>query len=385
MAEERKVPVSLQELSDLAKEVDEIAKLLESSKLRERLREIKEKLSDPLLWKEDPIKFNQLLREEKKIERVLNSYQKLKDSLEALRETYELMYDDVSIIDDWMEEYRELQENLKRLKVEMLLNEEFDSNDAILMIHAGTGGTDAQDWAEMLMRMYVNWATKRKFKVKITDYQPGGEAGIKSAVLLIEGENAYGLLKGEAGTHRLVRLSPFNANHKRQTSFALVEVIPKIDDEIKIELKPSELKIETFKAGGHGGQHVNKNETAVRVTHLPTGITVVCSNERSQHQNKEIALRILKSRLFQLERKKKEEQIRKLKGYNKPTWGNQIRNYVLHPYKLVKDLRTGWQTSNVQAVLDGEIDDFIYQWLFWRRVSKSRGTEEFLKKEELRN
>ncbi len=371
MAEDlKRTPVSLQELANLGKDLEDLRSLIEGASLGEKLNEIERELQDPKKWNSSNPRLSKLLKERKRLERILNKYSELLKEFEALKDTYEFLFDG-DLANDWLEEYRDFKRELKEFKMQMLLKDELDPNDAILTVHAGTGGTDAQDWAEMLMRMYINWAHRKKFKVKLTHYQIGQEAGIKSATLIIEGDNAYGLLRGEAGVHRLVRLSPFNANHKRQTSFALVEVLPKIDDEIKVEIKPSDLKIETFKAGGHGGQHVNKNETAVRITHLPTGITVVCSNERSQHQNKEIALRILKSRLYQLERSKQEEKLRKLKGEHRATWGNQIRNYVLHPYKLVKDLRTGYETSNVESVLDGEIDEFIYRWLIWKAVSSS--------------
>ncbi len=376
MAEElKRTPVSLQELANLGKDLEDLRSLIEGANLSEKLNEIERDLQDPSKWNSSNPRLSKLLKERKRLERILSKYSELLKEFEALKDTYEFLFDG-DLANDWLEEYREFKRELKEFKMQMLLKDELDPNDAILTVHAGTGGTDAQDWAEMLMRMYINWAHRKKFKVKLTHYQIGQEAGIKSATLIIEGDNAYGLLRGEAGVHRLVRLSPFNANHKRQTSFALVEVLPKIDDEIKVEIKPSDLKIETFKAGGHGGQHVNKNETAVRITHLPTGITVVCSNERSQHQNKEIALRILKSRLYQLERSKQEEKLRKLKGEHRATWGNQIRNYVLHPYKLVKDLRTGYETSNVESVLDGEIDEFIYRWLIWKAVSSSDGSSQ---------
>ncbi len=364
----RSLPVSRQELGLLRKELEELGEIIERRQLRAKLEKINEELERGIA---DYRQLSSLLKQRKYLETVVTQYDKLCDEMELLEESYDMILEDLELIDDWIQMYNELRNRIQKLKMEFLLSDELDMNDAILMLHAGTGGTDAQDWTDMLMRMYMAWARKRGFKVKILDIQPGNEAGIKSATLLIEGPNAYGLLKGEGGAHRLVRLSPFNANNKRQTSFALVEVIPKLDDEINIQIKPEDLKIETFKAGGHGGQHVNRNETAVRITHIPTGITVVCSNERSQHQNKDIAMRILKSRLYQLEKKRREEEIRQLKGNYRPTWGNQIRSYVLHPYKLVKDLRTNCETSKVDDVLNGEIDDFIYKWLLWKSVSQT--------------
>jgi len=248
----------------------------------------------------------------------------------------------------------------------ILLSGEYDQSSAILSIHAGTGGTDAQDFAYMLLRMYVRWAEKRGYKVKVVDALPGEEAGIKSATILVEGPWAYGKLKGEKGVHRLIRISPFDANARRHTSFASVTVIPEIEEEIEVEIRPEDLRIETMRASGHGGQHVNKTETAVRITHLPTGIVVTCQNERSQYLNKMTALKILKSKLYQLQKQKLEEKKEQLIGEKKDiSWGNQIRSYILHPYKVVKDHRTQFEVFKVDEVLDGEIDDFIREYLLW--------------------
>lgn len=253
---------------------------------------------------------------------------------------------------------------LDRLEVELFLKGEYDAKDAFLGIHAGSGGIDAQDWAQMLLRMYQRWAENQGYSVKVLEVIPGEEAGIKSALLEIAGPYAYGHLKGEHGVHRLVRISPFDAEGLRHTSFALVEILPKVEEKIESKISPSELKIETFRSSGPGGQHMQKTSSAVRVTHLPTGITVSYQGSRSQHQNKEIALKILQARLLELELKKKSEELARLKGgVVTASWGNQIRSYVLHPYKLVKDHRTGWETSNAQAVLDGEIDEFIKVYL----------------------
>jgi len=245
----------------------------------------------------------------------------------------------------------------------MLKNEE-DKLGAIVKIQAGAGGTESQDWAEMLLRMYIRWAEKHNYKVKQADYQAGDVAGVKSVTLEIEGNFVYGYLKSENGVHRLVRISPFNAQGKRQTSFASVFVAPLVDDKIEIEINPSELEWETFRSSGPGGQNVNKVETGVRVKHIPSGIVVENTETRSQFQNREKALRILKSHLYELElRKRREKQIAIEKQKKKIEWGSQIRSYVLHPYKMVKDLRTGYETSNVQAVLDGDIDEFIRRYL----------------------
>ena len=250
-----------------------------------------------------------------------------------------------------------------------MLNEPNDILNAIVSVNAGAGGTEAQDWAEMLLRMYLRWCEKNNHQVEMIDIQKMEEAGIKSATFIVKGDYAYGYLKGETGIHRLVRISPFDANKKRHTSFASVNVIPEISDDIDIEINEKDLKIETFRASGAGGQHVNKTESAVRITHLPTGIVVQCQNERSQHRNKDVAMKILKARLYELERKQKEEELKSLRGELKEIgWGNQIRSYILHPYRLVKDHRTNFEIGNVKAVLDGEIlDEFIKKYLFLRK------------------
>ncbi len=267
----------------------------------------------------------------------------------------------------FLEELSSFEKRFRKQETTLLLSGEYDRSSAILSIHAGTGGTDAQDWAYMLLRMYVRWAEKKKYKVKIVDSLPGEEAGIKNAVLLIEGPWAYGYLKGEKGIHRLIRISPFDANSRRHTSFASVTVIPEIEEDVEVEIRPEDLKIETMRASGHGGQHVNKTETAVRITHVPTGIVVTCQNERSQYLNKMTALKILRARLYELEKQKLNQKKESLIGEKKEiTWGNQIRSYILHPYKVVKDHRTQYESYKVEEVLDGEIDDFIREYLLWK-------------------
>jgi peptide chain release factor 2 len=240
----------------------------------------------------------------------------------------------------------------------------YDDEYAYLAIHAGAGGTDAQDWAGMLLRMYLRWAERRGFKVEVVSEMPGDEAGIKSATLSIQGDYVYGYAKSERGVHRLVRLSPFDSNHRRHTSFALVEVWPDVQEDVDIEIDDKDLQIDTYRSSGAGGQNVQKNETAIRITHVPTGIVVTCQNERSQTQNKERAMQVLKMRLLDLERRKQEEEFAELKGEHiSAEWGNQIRSYVLHPYQLVKDLRTEYETGNTQAVLDGDLDAFMEAYL----------------------
>ncbi len=257
-----------------------------------------------------------------------------------------------------------LENLLEKLEFQLILSGKHDKDSALLSIHAGAGGTESQDWAEMLMRMYLRWAEASDYKTTLVDQTEGEEAGLKSVTLEIDGEYAYGYLKAERGVHRLVRISPFDASSRRHTSFALVEVIPDLESDIEIEINPDDIEVDVYKSGGAGGQHVQKNSTAIRVRHLPTGIVVTCQNERSQLQNRETAMRILRGRLYDLELKKQEEEQARLKGEHvEAGWGNQIRSYVLHPYKMVKDHRTGHEVGNAEAVLDGRLDDFIEAYL----------------------
>jgi peptide chain release factor 2 len=272
--------------------------------------------------------------------------------------------DDDSLLAELSAETAAVAEQLEELEFQLILSGLHDREAALLSIHAGAGGTESQDWAEMLMRMYLRWAETNGYITRLIDQTEGEEAGLKSVTLLIEGEYAYGYLKAERGVHRLVRISPFDASSRRHTSFALVEVIPDFASDIEIEINPDDLEIDVYKSGGAGGQHVQKNSTAVRMKHLPSGIVVTCQNERSQLQNRETALRILRGRLYDLELKKQEEEQARLKGQHvEAGWGNQIRSYVLHPYKMVKDHRTDYEVGNAEAVLDGRLDDFIQAYL----------------------
>ncbi len=275
--------------------------------------------------------------------------------------------DDEAIIPEVEALMGKARKSLKELELESVLGDPYDKNSAILSINAGAGGTEAQDWVEMIFRMYIRWAEKKGYKWEMMDILPGDEAGIKSVTVNIKGDYAYGFLKGESGVHRLVRISPFDASRRRHTSFASVSVLPEIKDDIEVDLKEGDLRIETFRASGAGGQHVNKTDSAVRITHIPTGIVVTCQNERSQHKNKAIALKILRSKLYELKRREMEEEKRKLAGEKKDIgWGNQIRSYILHPYKLVKDHRTGYETAKAEDVLDGALDPFIESYLLGR-------------------
>lgn len=271
---------------------------------------------------------------------------------------------DDSLTDSAASELAEIVETLERLELGLTLSGEYDGRSAFIALHAGAGGIDSQDWAGMLTRMYSRWAESSGMKAEVLDASPGDEGGVKRATLQVTGANAYGYLRSERGVHRLVRLSPFDADHARHTSFALVEVMPEVEDGVDVTVSDDDINIEAFRAGGHGGQSVQKNSTAVRITHLPTGIKVVCQNERSQYQNRTIAMRILLSRLAEVERRKRDKELAEIKGdHVSAEWGNQIRSYVLHPYKMVKDHRTGHETSDAEGVLDGDLDPFIRSYL----------------------
>jgi len=278
--------------------------------------------------------------------------------------TLSLQEKDVSLEQEIASELDQVSSQLDKLDFQLLLSGEYDHRDAILAIHAGAGGTESQDWAEMLLRMYIRWAERRGYGAELLDTSPGEEAGIKSAMLEISGDYGYGYLKSEHGVHRLVRLSPFDADHSRHTSFALVEVLPEVDKATEVHIGPDELKVETFRSSGPGGQHMQKTSSAVRITHIPTGLVATCQSQRSQHQNKEVALKVLQARLLDMERAKEAEERARLKGeHQSAAWGNQIRSYVLHPYKMVKDHRTGAETANTTTVLDGDLDKFIEAYL----------------------
>ncbi|MHB8005464.1 peptide chain release factor 2 [Clostridium sporogenes] len=333
-------------------------------KLKNSISELQNKMQNPNFW--NNIKEAQkITSEEKYLKDKLSKYNHLKNTIEDIIGLSQMLSEeDDDMGKEILSEYKNIKEEIDRFKIETLLSGEYDRNNAIMTLHSGVGGTDAQDWTDMLFRMYTRWAEKEGFTVKIMDLLEAEDAGIKSVTLKVTGEFVYGYLKGEKGIHRLVRISPFNANGKRQTSFASIEVLPELTDDQEIEIKSEDLKIDTYRAGGAGGQHVNKTESAVRITHIPTGIIVQCQNERSQHTNKETAMKVLKSRLVELKERSHKEKIEDLTGELKDMgWGSQIRSYVFHPYNLVKDHRTGAETSNVDAVMNGDINIFITEYL----------------------
>ncbi|GIW45147.1 MAG: peptide chain release factor 2 [Candidatus Binatia bacterium] len=329
-----------------------------------RLAELDRQAATPEFWT-DRERAKVVQRERAEIQRLLESWHQLTRQLDDARVLLEFAREgDTESISELQRVVGHLREQLERVELERLLAGEHDSGNAILTIHPGAGGLEAQDWAEMLLRMYLRWAERHGFKTEILDLQPGEGAGIKSATVAVEGPYAYGYLKAEVGVHRLVRISPFDANARRHTSFASVFVYPDLDEDIEVKIDEKDLRIDTFRASGAGGQHVNKTDSAVRITHLPTGIVVTCQNERSQHKNKSMAMRILRARLYELELKKRQEQIAELaEGQREIAWGSQIRSYVLQPYRLVKDHRTGVEVGNADAVLDGDIDVFIEAYL----------------------
>ncbi len=304
------------------------------------------------------------MRQLSEAQKMVQQWRGLEKKTTDIAELISLVEEDASLQAEIQSEIEAIASRLDELELEMAFSSEYDARNALLTIHAGAGGTESQDWAEMLLRMYLRWAERRGYKAEILDISPGDEAGIRSAIIGISGDYACGYLKSEHGVHRLVRLSPFNADHARHTSFALVEVMPEAEADIDVKIEPDDLKVDVFRSSGPGGQHMQKTSSAVRLTHLPTGLMVICQSERSQHQNKETALKILQARLLELELAERAEERAKLKGKRVTAgWGNQIRSYVLHPYKMVKDHRTDYQTSDADAVLDGELDGFITAYL----------------------
>ena len=339
--------------------------LFDVPKLEKELSELEEETLKENFWN-DTKNSTKILSRIKQLKSKCTEFHNVELEITNLQELTELVESepDGELIKEILKNTKKAEQRLEKLELTTLLSGKYDNNNAIVTIHPGAGGTESQDWAEMLYRMYTRWATKNNYEVKELDYLDGEEAGLKSVTFEVIGENAYGYLKCEKGVHRLVRISPFDAGGRRHTSFASVEVLPEITDDIEVEINPDDLRIDTYRASGAGGQHINKTSSAVRITHIPTNIVVACQSERSQIQNKETAMRMLKSRLLDLKEKEQKEKIEDLKGEQKDiAWGSQIRSYVFCPYTMVKDHRTNYEVGNVTAVMDGEIDGFIESYL----------------------
>jgi peptide chain release factor 2 len=352
-------------LENFRKDITELGSALRIDELRKKAAELDSVTADPEFWNNQE-NSGKVLKEVKRIKEKISKYEALSNKLEDTITLAELAIEenDESLIGEVEADVRAIEDEEEKQRIEILLSGEYDQNNAIVSFHPGAGGTEAQDWAQMLYRMYTRWGERHGYNVKLIDWLDGEEAGLKSATILIEGENAYGYLKGENGVHRLVRVSPFDASGRRHTSFASVEVMPEFDDDNSIEIKDEDLEITAHRSSGAGGQHINKTDSAIRITHIPTGIVVGCQTERSQLQNKETAMKMLKSKLMEIKQREKLEKIEDIKGIKTNIeWGAQIRSYVFMPYTLAKDTRTGYEDGNIQAVMDGEIDGFINAYL----------------------
>ena len=366
-----------QKLLALEPTLGELEKALGIPKAREELAELQKETEQEGFWN-DLERSQQVSRQVKRLENKIKKHDKLVSEWEDTLTLCEMAQeeDDPSQLEDVSSGYETLEKEISERRLAALLSGEYDGNNAILTFHAGAGGTEAQDWTEMLYRMYTRWAERHGYTYQLMDYEAGDEAGIKSATILIEGENAYGYLKSENGVHRLVRVSPFDANARRQTSFAAVEVVPLVEATDHIDVPDSEIRVDTYCSSGPGGQGVNTTYSAVRITHIPTGIVVTMQDERSQIQNRAAAMAVLQSRLLVLRHEEEAKKKKELAGDIKASWGDQMRSYVLHPYQMVKDLRTGYETSQTQAVFDGDIDEFIEAGIRWRHEQRRAAAEE---------
>ncbi len=332
---------------------------------QQRIEELEDQMNDPDFWS-DLERSQKVNREVKSLKTKVDTYHKTASRLEDANIMLELAQEmnDASAMEEVLNEVNALEKDVDRMHLSTLLKGPYDANNAIISLHAGAGGTEAMDWASMLLRMYTRWCENSGYEVKTLDFLPGEEAGVKSVTLHVIGDNAYGYLKAEKGVHRLVRISPFDSSGRRHTSFVSLDVMPELEDDNEIEIRPDELRIDTYRSSGAGGQHVNKTESAVRITHLPTGIVVACQNERSQIQNRETAMKMLRAKLLELKEQENQEKVDEMKGeMKKIEWGSQIRSYVFHPYNMVKDHRTNVETGNVQGVMDGDLDIFIQTYL----------------------
>ena len=361
------------ELNSLREPLKELGASLDLENKKQKIAEMERGMEEPGFW-DDPEKSTRTVKELKNMKDAVAKYAALNAKVEDIETLIEMGVEengDDEITAEAGEELKELKADLENMRTSLLLSGEYDANNAILALSAGTGGVEAMDFNGMLYRMYTRWCERHGMKMSLMDYQEGDEAGIKGVTFLVEGENAYGLLKSEMGVHRLVRISPFNAQGKRQTSFASVDVMPELDETIHIDIDPSDLKVDYYRSSGAGGQHINKTSSAVRITHIPTGIVCACQEERSQFQNKDKAMAMLRSKLYTLMQQAHAEKLSDIRGdVMQIAWGSQIRNYVLQPYTMVKDVRTGEETGNAQAVLDGEIDNFISAYLKWVQLGK---------------
>lgn len=355
----------IQRLEGMRAELTDLGEALRLDVAREEIKKLEALSSDPDFWNDSQTS-GKVLQQIRQLKNKVENYEKLCGAFEDALVLAQLAdeAEDIDMLDEVVGAIDAVATDLEAQRLSTLLSGEYDDKNAILTFHAGAGGTEAQDWAEMLFRMYQHWGERHGFKVSTLDYLDGEEAGLKSAVLSIEGINAYGYLKSEIGVHRLVRVSPFDSSGRRHTSFASLEVMPEIDDTIQVEINPDDLKVDAFRASGAGGQHINKTSSAIRITHIPTGIVVACQSERSQHQNRDRAMKMLKSKLIEIKEREHLEKIEDIKGVQKEiAWGSQIRSYVFMPYTLAKDHRTGYESGNINAVMDGDLDGFINAYL----------------------
>ncbi|WP_339233975.1 peptide chain release factor 2 [Oceanobacillus sp. FSL W7-1281] len=350
-----------QELEKITSRVEDFRGSLDLEQKKARIAELEALMADPAFW-DDQNQAQTVIQESNGLKSYVDSFEEMEETLDNLEVSYELVKEenDQELFEDLQSELKDFKERVNKFELQLLLSEPYDANNAILELHPGAGGTESQDWASMLLRMYQRWAESHSFSVETIDYLPGDEAGVKSVTLLIKGHNVYGYLKAEKGVHRLVRISPFDSSGRRHTSFVSCDVTPEMSDDVDIDVKTEDLKIDTYRASGAGGQHVNTTDSAVRITHLPTNIIVTCQNERSQIKNREQAMKMLKSKLYQLEIEKQRQELAEIRGEQMEIgWGSQIRSYVFHPYSMVKDHRTDVETGNTQAVMDGSLDIFI--------------------------
>ncbi|MBE7050141.1 MAG: peptide chain release factor 2 [Ruminococcaceae bacterium] len=353
------------ELQNMEGSINDLRDSLDIAQAIKKIEELENMAAEPGFW-DDPEQSQKVLQKTKALKNKVEKYEKLRTLFDDTLVLIDManMEEDESFLPEITESVKEITKKTEEMTLETLLSGEYDKNNAILTLHPGAGGTEAQDWADMLLRMYTRWAERRNFTVETMDYLPGDEAGVKSVTLLISGENAYGYLKCEKGVHRLVRISPFDSSGRRHTSFCSAEVMPEIDDDVDVDINPDELRIDTYRASGAGGQHVNKTSSAIRITHIPTGIVVACQNERSQHKNRDYAMKMLKAKLVELKEKENQAKLDDIKGEQKDiAWGSQIRSYVFHPYNLAKDHRTNYEMGNIGAVMDGDLDGFINEYL----------------------